>query len=111
MSAQDCGKGLGAAIAQRLLEEARLAAGHAYAPYSKFRVGAAVLGGNGRIYTGVNVENASLGLGTCAERTPLRRNVEPSEVGKAAVFLLSDASSGITGEVLHVDAGYHILGM
>jgi len=50
-------------------------------------------------------------LGTCAERTPLRRNVEPSEVGKAAVFLLSDASSGITGEVLHVDTGYHILGM
>ncbi len=50
-------------------------------------------------------------LGTYAERTPLRRNVEPAEVGKAAAFLLSDASSGITGEVLHVDTGYHILGM
>jgi enoyl-[acyl-carrier protein] reductase I len=37
--------------------------------------------------------------------------VEPAEVGKAATFLLPDAASGITGEVLHVDTGYHILGM
>ena len=50
-------------------------------------------------------------LGVYAERTPLRRNVETSEVGKASVFLLSDSSSGITGEVLHVDTGYNILGM
>lgn len=79
MSAQDSGQGLGAAIAQRLLEEARLAAGHAYAPYSKFRVGAAVLGGNGKIYTGVNVENASLGLGTCAERVALASAIADGE--------------------------------
>lgn len=50
-------------------------------------------------------------LGVYAERSPLRRNVDPAEVGKAAGFLLSDASSGITGEVLYVDSGYHILGM
>ena len=50
-------------------------------------------------------------LGTCAERTPLRRNVEPAEVGRAATFLLSEAASGITGETLHVDTGYNILGM
>lgn len=49
-------------------------------------------------------------LGTMREQAPLRRNIEPSEVGKAAVFLASDLSSGITGEVIHVDAGYHILG-
>jgi enoyl-[acyl-carrier protein] reductase I len=41
---------------------------------------------------------------------PLRRNVSQTEVGDAAVFLLSDMARGITGEVLHVDAGYHVLG-
>lgn len=46
-----------------------------------------------------------------AERAPLRRNVQLEEVGNAAVFLLSDLASGITGEVLYVDAGYHIMGM
>jgi enoyl-[acyl-carrier protein] reductase I len=45
------------------------------------------------------------------ERAPLRRTVETSEVGAAAAFLLSDAGSGITGEVLLVDAGYHVMGM
>ncbi|WP_236864713.1 enoyl-ACP reductase FabI [Candidatus Hydrogenosomobacter endosymbioticus] len=41
----------------------------------------------------------------------LRRNVTIDDVGKAAVFLLSDMASGITGEILHVDCGYHIVGM
>ena len=45
-----------------------------------------------------------------AERAPLQRNVEVSEVGNAGVFLASDASSGITGETLHVDCGYNIMG-
>ncbi|HWS54520.1 MAG TPA: enoyl-ACP reductase [Pyrinomonadaceae bacterium] len=44
-----------------------------------------------------------------AERAPLRRNVEAREVGDAALFLLSPLSSGITGEVLHVDCGYNIM--
>ena len=44
-------------------------------------------------------------------RAPLRRNIEIAEVGNAAVFLLSPLSSGITGEILHVDCGYNILGM
>lgn len=42
--------------------------------------------------------------------SPLRRNITPEEVGKTAAYLLSDLSSGITGEVLHVDCGYHIMG-
>ncbi len=46
-----------------------------------------------------------------ADRAPLRRNVEAEEVARATVFLLSPWSSGITGEVLHVDAGYNIMGM
>jgi len=43
--------------------------------------------------------------------SPLRRNVTQDEVGKAALYLLSDLASGTTGEVLHVDAGYHVVGM
>lgn len=45
------------------------------------------------------------------ERAPLKRNITHQEVAKAALFLLSDMSSGITGEVLHVDAGYNIMGI
>ena len=45
-----------------------------------------------------------------AEKAPLRRNITKEEVGTAALFLLSDLSSGITGETLYVDAGYHIMG-
>ena len=43
--------------------------------------------------------------------SPLRRNVNIEDVGKSAFYLLSDLSSGVTGEVLHVDAGYHVVGM
>ena len=45
------------------------------------------------------------------ERAPLRRNVETAEVAEAAAFLLSDAGKGVTGEVLYVDAGYHVTGV
>jgi enoyl-[acyl-carrier protein] reductase I len=50
-------------------------------------------------------------LGYTEERAPLRRNVDQSEVGQTALWLCSDLSSGVTGEVIYVDAGYHILGM
>src|ERR1700731_4659523 len=49
-------------------------------------------------------------LRACAESAPLQRNVEVSEVGSTGVFLASDASSGITGEIIHVDCGYNIMG-
>ena len=45
-----------------------------------------------------------------AERSPLKRNVEVSEVGSTGVFLASDASSGITGEIIYVDCGYNVMG-
>ena len=46
-----------------------------------------------------------------AERAPLRRNVTTDEVAAAALYLCSDLASGVTGEVLHVDAGYNVVGM
>lgn len=45
-----------------------------------------------------------------AERAPLKRNVDPAEVGATAAFLLSEAASGITGETIYVDCGYNIMG-
>jgi len=54
-----------------LIDKARSAALNAYSPYSKFRVGAAVLVADGRIFTGCNIESASYGLTVCAERIAL----------------------------------------
>ncbi|PWK13766.1 enoyl-ACP reductase FabI [Tumebacillus permanentifrigoris] len=55
------------------------------------------------------VRNFSTILGVVAEKAPLKRNITQEEVAKTALFLASDLSSGITGEVIHVDAGYHIM--
>jgi enoyl-[acyl-carrier protein] reductase I len=49
-------------------------------------------------------------LSTFATKAPLRRRIEADEVAQAAVFLLSDRSSAVTGETLYVDAGFHVLG-
>lgn len=55
----------------KLLRAAKKAMKNAYAPYSKFHVGAAILLSNGKIFTGCNVENASYGMTNCAERTAI----------------------------------------
>ena len=54
-----------------LLDAARAASAHAYAPYSRYRVGAAVLTDDGRTFAAANVENASYGLSSCAERNAI----------------------------------------
>ena len=74
---------------QELYERAKAAAAGAYAPYSNFHVGAAALLRDGRVVTGVNVENASYPLGMCAERCALSRAVaegaRPGDVEAVAV--------------------------
>ncbi len=62
-----------------LIAYATAARESAYAPYSKYQVGAAVMMGSGEIYTGCNVENASYGLCICAERTAIVKAVSTGE--------------------------------
>ena len=72
-----------------LLGLARATAAKAYAPYSRFEVGAAVLARDGRTVSGVNVENAAYPLGVCAERTALARavveGIRPGDVQAVAI--------------------------
>ena len=60
---------------EELYERAKVAAQHAYAPYSEYRVGAAVLTRDGHVFEGVNVENAAYPLGVCAEKTAIAKAV------------------------------------
>jgi cytidine deaminase len=60
-----------AAMREKLLRSARDAMKNAYAPFSKFRVGAAILTSKGQIFLGCNVENSSYGMTNCAERTAI----------------------------------------
>jgi cytidine deaminase len=79
-----------------LYERAREAAAGAYAPYSRFDVGAAVLLRDGRVLTGVNVENASYPLGMCAERCALARAVAEG-AGRGDVEALAVTASPCGG--------------
>lgn len=75
---------------EELLAAARRAREKAYAPYSNFRVGAAVLGSDGRIYSGCNVENDSLGLTCCAERNAIFSMVAAGEKEIKEILVIGD---------------------
>jgi cytidine deaminase len=82
------------ALAQELLARAREASQWAYAPYSHFPVGAALLAEDGTIFTGVNVENASYGLTNCAERTAIFTALTARARGFRAIAVWADAVPG-----------------
>lgn len=79
-----------------LEKAARAVASHAYAPYSRFRVGSAVQAGSGRIYSGCNVENASYGLCNCAERTAIFTAIAAGESTIEAVAVYTPTERATT---------------
>lgn len=88
-----------------LLEIAKQAMQYAYAPYSHFKVGAALVTDTGHIYTGCNIENASYGAANCAERTAIFKAVSQGERHIQEIAIVSDAGKpafpcGICRQVL-----------
>jgi cytidine deaminase len=73
----------------QLVDLARAARCHAYAPYSEFAVGAALLTRSGKVFTGVNVENASYGLSMCAERSAVFAAVSAGETEFEAIAVVT----------------------
>lgn len=73
---------------QELLDKAKEAMANAYAPYSNFFVGAALLCRDGSVYTGCNVENAAFGAGICAERTALFKAVSEGHKDFVAIAIV-----------------------
>lgn len=78
-----------------LLEQALLVREKAYAPYSQFKVGAAVRGGSGHIHTGCNVENASYGLTSCAERNAIYQAIAQGEQNLKEILVLADTKEPV----------------
>ncbi len=77
---------------EALVELAKKARAHAYAPYSGFAVGAAVLAADGRVFVGCNIENASYGLTNCAERTAIFSAVAAGARELRALAVVADGA-------------------
>lgn len=80
----------------KLIEAALSARGRSYSPYSRFRVGAALLTEEGNIFTGCNIENSSYGLTCCAERVALYKAVSEGEKSFSAIAVASDSEDYCT---------------
>jgi cytidine deaminase len=76
-----------------LVTAAKQARENAHAPYSNFRVGAALRGSSGRIFGGCNVENATYGLTMCAERVAIFKAISEGERGFSAIAVVTDAET------------------
>ena len=76
-----------------LISAAQQARENAHAPYSNFRVGAALRASSGRIFTGCNVENATYGLTVCAERVAIFKAISEGERGFDAISVVTDADT------------------
>lgn len=79
-----------------MLKAAKAIRENAHAPYSGFKVGAAIRAGSGKIYTGCNVENAAYPLGTCAEGGAISAMVAAGETEIVEVLVIADAPSPVT---------------
>lgn len=96
---------------ERLVAQAIEARAHAYAPYSNYRVGAAILAESGRVYTGCNVENAVYPLCLCAERTALVKAISEGERAFVALAVVTEnggAPCGACRQTLR-EFGAHIV--
>ena len=81
---------------ERLLEAARAAQSRAHAPYSRFRVGAAVLDESGQVHAGCNVENAAYPQGTCAETNAFGALIASGSKRVVALLVLGDGDNLVT---------------
>ncbi|MCR4427893.1 MAG: cytidine deaminase [Caldiserica bacterium] len=78
---------------ENLINEAKRGMDFAYAPYSHYKVGAAVLAGSGKTYTGCNIENASFPLSMCAERVALFKAISEGEKELLALAVVANSST------------------
>jgi len=83
-------------IIKKLIKEAKRAREMAYAPYSKFKVGAAVLADNNNIFTGCNVENVSYGLTICAERIAISKAISEGCKKIKAIAVIADTKEPVS---------------
>lgn len=90
-------------LRDELINLAAQARARAYAPYSKYKVGSAVLGKSGRIYTGCNVENASYGLTVCAERNAIFKGVSEGEKEFTAIAVVTSNGGSPCGACRQVE--------
>ncbi|MGN0318831.1 MAG: cytidine deaminase [Lachnospira sp.] len=74
---------------EELMRMAKEAMSYSYSPYSEFKVGAALLGASGKVYSGCNIENASYGATNCAERTAIYKAVSEGEKKFDAIAICS----------------------
>lgn len=81
---------------ETLLKEALSAMEKAYSPFSKFKVGAALVTVDGNIYTGCNVENASYGLTVCAERVAVLKAVSNGETDIRQIMIVTSAKTPVS---------------